>query len=114
MSDAPTDLYVSAVRGHIVSRPGSSVAIGVTRDPQEPSEITWDHELVVKIPEAEHRAFLREYSRAIREGALKVKTRADFESCHQKREAAVKADADKAKAELAKADADKAKTGKKE
>ena len=109
MSDEPPDLYVSAVQGHLVSRPGSSVIIGATRDIREPTKGTWHTDLVVKIPEAELRAYRREYDRALRGGSLTKRTKADFEACCSKLEATAKADADKAKAEAA-----TPKTGKKE
>jgi len=113
MSDAPKDLYVSAVRGHLVSRPGSSVLIGAARDPREPSQITWDTEAVVRIPEAECRAFQREYARALRGGSLTRRSKEDFEASVKAQEAAT----EKAKAvadAAAKAEAKAPKSGKKE
>lgn len=118
MSDEASDLYVSSVQGHLVSRPGSpTVLIGAARDIREPSKIVWNTEQVVRIPESEHRAFLREYTRALRGGALVKRSKADFDAW-VKREAELATkeaeEADKrAKAE-AKAKADAEKSGKKE
>lgn len=101
MSDSPKDLYVSSVPGHLVTRFGTGLLIGATRDQKDPSKVTWDEELIVKIPEPEGRAYAKEYARALREKSLKVRTLADFDACNKKLEAASKAEADAAKAAAA-------------
>jgi hypothetical protein len=118
MSDEPKDLYVSAVPGHLVARHGTGSLIGASRDSRDPSKVTWDTELVVKIPEDEARRFAKEYARSLREGALKARSKPEFEACNAKLEAKagedkVKADAEKAKAEVDAATAAR-KSGKKE
>jgi hypothetical protein len=118
MSDAPRDLYVSSVDGHLVSRPGSSVLIGATRDIREPTKVTWDTHHVVKIPEAEVQAYRREYDRALRDKSLQRRDKAEFDAQVKREEAqAEKEAAERAKAEAdakAKADAEAKKSGKKE
>lgn len=72
------DLFVSSVEGHLVSRHGTGLLIGADRDPVKPTEVTWDTERVVKIPAAERASYSREYGRALRDGALKARTREEF------------------------------------
>ena len=122
MSDEGKDLYVSAVPGHLVTRYGTGTLIGAARgviekpgDVVDPSQVTYDEQLVVRIPEAEHARYRREYGRALRDGALKLRSKADFEACNAKIAAASKADGDKIASDKAKAEAEaKAKSGKKE
>jgi hypothetical protein len=80
MSDEAKDLYVSSVEGHLVTRHGTGLLIGASRDPKKPHEITWDTALVVKIPEAELVPYGREYARALREESLTPRTKEDFEA----------------------------------
>lgn len=109
MSDEAKDLYVSSVEGHLVTRFGAKLYIGASRNPADPSQITWDLGLVVKIPEAEVLAYGREYRAAIAAGSLLVRTAADFEAFVAAQAAATEKElADrKAAEEKAKAEAEK-------
>ena len=85
-------LYVSAVRGHLVTRfgtarPGAQSFIGAHRVPGSPAEIVWDEQTIVPLSEAEVARYRREYQRALDGGALKRRTRAEFEAQHASREA---------------------------
>ncbi len=80
-------VYVSPVAGHVVSRYGSgsrttnAQPIGHTRDPQTGAMVLVDEQVVERIPGAEVRRYLREYSRAVEvDGALVVKTEADYKA----------------------------------
>jgi hypothetical protein len=110
MSDADQNLYVSAVKGHLVTRFGTGLLIGATRDQADPSKVTWDEGEIAKIGPDEQAAYRREYARALRDGALKARTKAEYEGVVAKHDAAVKREAD----ERAKGAADASKSGKKE
>jgi hypothetical protein len=81
-------LFVSSVAGHAVTRFGSGktingipfpgLLIGAERDLKDPTKITWNEDAIVHIPEAEASEFHREYRRAIRDGALKERTEAEY------------------------------------
>ena len=83
-----TGLFVSSVEGHAVTRygttryargiPSPGLLIGAERDPREPTKITWFPNVIVHIPENEVASYSREYARAIREGALKKRTEAEY------------------------------------
>jgi len=81
-------LYLSSVEGHLVTRFGTTrrvagvpcpgLLIGAERDPTDPCKVVMDTSRVVFIPDEEARAFAREYARAVREGALRVRTEAEY------------------------------------
>jgi len=99
MSDADPALYVSIVKGHLVQRYGTGILIGATRDPRDPSQVTWDEDEVVKLSEHEQAAYRREYARALRDGALKQRRPADFDAANAKRNERTVADVARAKTE---------------
>jgi hypothetical protein len=105
------DLYVSSVNGHAVARFGSgservpNLLIGASRDPLKPTEIAWNEDAVVRIPEAEATRYAREYGEAIEDGALKKRTKAEWDAQEAARAQADKELAEKRKAEKAAADA---------
>ncbi len=90
----PGALYVSSnskegpvTRYGLGSSPGTFNYIGATRTAATGAKnIIFDEELVVKIPAAEARRYLAEYSRAIRSGALIVREFSDY-AAQQKAEA---------------------------
>lgn len=90
-----TAVYLSAVKGHLVPRfstltsPAGRTNIGVKRD--EKGAVVYDERAVVCIPIAEFNRHRKEYHRAIDDGALKKRTREDFD--------AYRAEVDKADAE---------------
>ena len=101
-------VYVSAVKGHLVNRFPSlrqptAQYIGAAR---KGKKITWDEDQVVAIPEQEWRKYRREYRRAVADGALKERSKADFDAWQAKRKASD--EEDRAKAEKAKHEASEA------
>lgn len=80
MSDEAKDLYVSSVEGHLVTRHGTGLYIGAERDAKAEGGLVFNPELVVQIPEAEARAYSREYGRALRDGSLVQRSKADFDA----------------------------------
>ena len=78
-------LYVSAVRGHLVTRFGTDRRgiqsfIGAYRAPGNPTEIVWDEETIIPLGEAEVARYRREYERLIAGGALKKRTAAEYQT----------------------------------
>jgi hypothetical protein len=69
------DLYVSSVPGRLVFRFGTSVLIGATRSPENPKQVSWDADKVVRIPAAEARQYAREYAGAFERGDLQKRSR---------------------------------------
>lgn len=76
--------FVSSNEGHAVSRFGSAIGgrhgelIGATRDPSDPTCVTWDTDAIVPLTVAEYARYRREYERAIRHGALRRRTEAEY------------------------------------
>jgi hypothetical protein len=102
MSEPDPNLYVSAVKGHLVTRFGTGLLIGATRDPKDPSKVTWDEDEIAKISPEELAPYRREYARALRDGALKKREAADFKAVNEKRAQQTETDLAKVKAEAAK------------
>lgn len=96
-----SDLYVSSVEGHLVSRFGTArpgvgnQLIGASKAPKIGKDdkpitgpdgsvldwvLAWHTDEITWIPAAEHERFFREYRRAIEDGALTVRTKAEFEA----------------------------------
>ena len=78
-------LFVSAVRGHLVTRfgtdrPGLQSFIGAARLPGAPTEIVWDEQTIVPLSEAEVGRFRREYQRAIDGKALRQRTPEEYQA----------------------------------
>ena len=69
------DLYVSSVPGRLVFRFGTSVLIGATRSSENPKQVTWEADKIVRIPAIEARRYAREYGGAFDRGDLKRQTR---------------------------------------
>lgn len=67
-------LFVSAVEGQPVRRYGTPSMIGAERTVAAPNVITYDTALVVAIPVEESDRYLREYTRALRDGSLIQRT----------------------------------------
>lgn len=111
MSEADPNLYVSAVKGHLVTRYGTGLLIGASRDPKDPSKVSWDENEIVKLTPEEQAPYRREYARALRDGSLKQRKPADFQAAVAKHDAAVKQEAADTKA---KAEAEAKQSGKKE
>lgn len=101
------DLYVSAVEGHLVSRFGSAMSglkapqIGAYPDFETDSEgnprfvgMKWNVDEVVRIPRDSYVRFIKEYDRAISDGALKLRTKEEFDAYIAREEAAAKTAAD--------------------
>jgi len=76
--------YFSCVEGHVVARFGSGqLFIGVQRDPEH--GWVWDPQAVVAIPKTQMIRYHREYSRALREGALIERTREEYDAEQERR-----------------------------
>jgi hypothetical protein len=92
-------IYVSAVKGHLVTRfptvRGALQYIGATRTGKV---IEWNEKAVVAIPTAEWNRYRREYERAVRQGAIVLKTKVDHAEWLKARAAADEEIAAKAKA----------------
>jgi hypothetical protein len=92
-------VYVSSVKGKAVARYGSgtpgtrNLAVGAR---QTPTGYEWDEDAVVVIPRAEWTRYRKEYGRAIREGALKMRTAADHAAYLERQAKASKAPASEA------------------
>lgn len=91
--------YFSCKKGHVVPRFGTSSYIGTTR---QVGGFTWDESKIVAIPESEFTKYLREYRRAIKDGALIKRKESDYESWiksqeHKKEDTAKPADNSKVK-----------------
>lgn len=86
MSASPFAAFVSSVEGYAVARYGSAShgrhgeLIGATRDPVDPTKITWDTSAIVPLTHKEWAQYRREYEREIRIGALRRRTRDEYES----------------------------------
>lgn len=115
LPDPDSDLYVSSIEGHLVSRFGTARSgvgnqlIGASKAPKTDPDgkplagpdgsvlewvITWHTDEITWIPAAEHTRFSREYARAISDGGLLPRTKAEFEAAR----AAARAKAKEAKA----------------
>ena len=70
--------YFRSVAGMVVPRYGTVSFIGAMRDKVQ--GWVWDTDLVVRIPEFETTRYLREYRRALADGALVECSQADFEA----------------------------------
>ncbi len=107
MTDNDFALYVSINPENPVpvSRFGSGMSsrsntlIGGVRDVKNPRKITYDPEKVVGIRAAEYSAHRREYNRAIKNGDLVKRNRADFDESEKKAAAAAKLEGEKRAAE---------------
>lgn len=120
--EAPV-IYLSAVPGHLVPRfstlgaPGGRTYIGARRDPKT-QKIEVDPDAVVRIPMGEFGRHLKEYNRAIEDGALKRREAKEFDAWRELRRKQMEAEhAAQAKviqdaAEAAKAKAEAAKPSK--
>jgi len=78
-------LYVSAVKGHLVTRFGTDARglqsfIGAHRVLGNPSEIVWDEETIIPLSEDEATRYRREYQRLIDGKALRRRTEAEFKA----------------------------------
>ena len=78
-------LYVSAVKGHLVTRFGTDARglqsfIGAHRVLGNPSEIVWDEETIVPLSEDEATRYRREYQRLLDGKALRRRTEAEFKA----------------------------------
>src|SRR5262245_49207601 len=78
-------LYVSAVKGHLVTRfgtDGRSVQsfIGAQRVHGSPTDIVWDEETIVPLTDAEVARYRREYQRMIDGKALRKRTEAEYKA----------------------------------
>lgn len=85
MTDIRFALYVSAVRGHLVTRFGTAGRgvqsfIGAHRSPGSPTEIVWDEECITALSEDEVARHSREYQRLLAGGALKQRTAAEYQA----------------------------------
>jgi hypothetical protein len=69
-------LFVSCVAGSLTVRHGTRTYIGAERRATEPSVVDYHPAEVVAIPDDEWRKYRREYTRALRSGAL-VERKAD-------------------------------------
>jgi hypothetical protein len=67
--------YFSAVAGRVVQRYGSTIFIGAAR---APGGWQWDEDQIVAIPDREFARYAKEYIRAVRDGALKERTEAQY------------------------------------
>ena len=106
------DLYVSSVKGAAVTRYSTMVAgkragllIGAERDTKNPKQLSWNTELVVKIPAQEYAEFRKEYDKALRAKCLVPRTEQEYQAQQEALEEAAKKDAEeraKAKGEAEK------------
>jgi hypothetical protein len=80
--------HFRSVEGKVVPRHGTSVFIGARRDKEH--GWVWDTETIVRVPETEYTRYLREYRRALNEGALVECTKADFDKQEKALEKAAK------------------------
>src|SRR5262245_26208296 len=83
-------LYVSAVRGHLVTRFGTDgngiqSFIGAHRVPGDPTEIVWDESTIVPLTEGEVARYRREYQRLLDGKALRKRTAAEYEAQEEAR-----------------------------
>lgn len=72
---------MSSVEGSLVTRFGTRSRreyIGAVRSIERPTEITWNTSQVVPIPLDEYMRFKRAYDRALADGSLKRRTKADY------------------------------------
>ena len=77
MTDSKTEFkYFSPVPGHVVPRFGTQSYLGAKRIE---GKWTWFEDRVIRIPVVEHSRYLREYTNAVRNGALKERTEKDFD-----------------------------------
>lgn len=108
MSAPEFTLFVSSVPNRTVYRFGTRVLIGAKRvydPPLQPNEdiatrervTTWQPERIFPIPKAEAERYGAEYRGALADGALKERTREEWEAQNQKDFAAEKAAAEQAK-----------------
>lgn len=98
--------YVSSVEGHLVTRFPSLRAstaqyIGASR---KDKKITWDTSIIVAISDDEWKKFRREYRRAVDDGALKVRTEAEYKAFLEGRQKADAETSNKISIEKKKAD----------
>ena len=84
---SPFALFVSSVEGHVVSRYGATgptrapEAIGARRTATGSGWVwAWDTAAIASLTHAEVAAFGREYTAAIRAGALRERTAQEFEA----------------------------------
>lgn len=70
MAETGFAMFVSCVEGQPTTRFGTRTYIGAERRADDPTVIDYHPELVVAIPHDEWRKYRREYSRALRAGAL--------------------------------------------
>lgn len=121
-------VYVSPVKGHLVTRYGTGTYIGATRSivvhkpapgepipivPRNESEVAWNESEVVAIPEPEWMAHIKEYTRCLTAKALTKRTEADYKAWCEAQAKASATDAENA-AKTENADDKKAKKGNKE
>lgn len=108
MSMPEFTLFVSSVPNRTVYRFGTRVLIGAKRvydPPLQPDEnpatrervTAWQPERIFPIPKAEAERYSAEYRGAIADGALKERTKVEWEAQTQKELAAEKAAAEQAK-----------------
>ena len=99
-------MYVSSVEGHVVSRYGSGKAAG-RRDSfigarrLDGGGYEWDTEVIVALTHAEIARYRGEYRRAIKNGALKERTVADYEARRKQQKDDAKATQEKQQKEAA-------------
>jgi len=76
----PEDAFFSCVptAGPVTRHGGSGAYIGARRDNEAEGGITYDPSIVVMIPGADMRRYSREYGRALRDGALVERSRAEY------------------------------------
>lgn len=67
-------LFVSSVEGCPTTRFGTGTLIGATRTRANPRVIEYQTDQIVALTHAEYARYRREYSRAIRDGALRVRS----------------------------------------
>lgn len=70
--------YFRSVEGKVVPRYGTATYIGVQRDQKQ--GWIWDTSAIILVPEYETTRYLKEYRRALADGALVECSRADFEA----------------------------------
>ena len=73
--------YFRSVEGMVVPRYGTATFIGVQRDQKQ--GWIWDTSTIIRVPEYETTRYLKEYRRALADGALVECTRQDFDTLEQ-------------------------------
>ena len=96
-----SDLYVSSVKGAAVTRystmvPGkrAGLLIGAERDSENPKRLTWDTELIVKIPAQEYAQFRKEYDKALHAKCLMKRSEQEYSAQQKQFEEKAKQDAE--------------------